>query len=377
MASRSNRKSRARTQQVVERVLKVIRDSQWQRVALSLAVVSEEPPTEFRIFRAGINTTSKGPFLFDDVAAQSVMSAYSKHVIGDEPGVMIDLEHLSVDDNATHYDPDARGWCRLELRGGELWACDVKWTPDGEARLREKRQRFISPTFAADKKTSRVVDLLNIALVANPATDRLMPLVAANKGTSMTRHEKMKALAAKLRNMMKDSGCGDEKMNELAALLSEMEDDDEEAPPSSKAPPAPPKKAKGDDEDKEDEESSKKLSRIEARLDAAEIRELISANRAKFQGSTGPALERVALKMTPKLAREYVEALPETAKAESTKTVEKLSANSGGAPPVETQEVKLSQDEAAWLRGVDPKFVEQVLAHKKVLASKPRRGEVN
>jgi hypothetical protein len=40
-----------------------------------------------------------------------------------------DLEHLSLDKESSSYDPDARGWFRLELRAGELWAVVTKWTP--------------------------------------------------------------------------------------------------------------------------------------------------------------------------------------------------------------------------------------------------------
>lgn len=146
-------------------------------VALAIAV-ADAPPTEFRIFAAGENATTKGTFLFDEQSAKTVMSAYKAHGID----VMIDLEHLSLEDSqeSRNFDPDARGWCRLELRNGELWAVAVSWTPDGDARLRDKRQRYISPAFETDPETKRVTRVLNIAITALPATDKLQPLVAAN-----------------------------------------------------------------------------------------------------------------------------------------------------------------------------------------------------
>lgn len=151
-----------------------------RHVALSIIAVGDTPPNEFRIFAAGENTTSKGTYLFDEAAARAVMAGYEKHGID----VMIDLEHLSVadPDSSINFDPDARGWCRLEVRNGELWAVDVKWTADGAARLTEKRQRYISPVFGFDKKTRRIIDVLNIAITALPATDQLEPLVAASYG---------------------------------------------------------------------------------------------------------------------------------------------------------------------------------------------------
>lgn len=156
-------------------------------VALGLSIAVDAPPSEFRIFSAGINTTSKGAFLFDEQAARDVMADYEAHGVD----VMIDLEHLSIanPDRSVNFDPDARGWCKLELRNGELWATQVSWTPDGEARLTEKRQRYISPVFGFDEKTRRVSEILNIAITALPATDNLDPLVAASRRSHLSQGE--------------------------------------------------------------------------------------------------------------------------------------------------------------------------------------------
>jgi hypothetical protein len=95
---------------------------------------------------------------------------------------MIDREHLSIADvdRSVNFDPDARGWCKLELRNGELWASQVTWTPDGTVRLSEKRQRYISPAFVIDD-ANRIVEILNIAITSMPATHNLEPLVAASR----------------------------------------------------------------------------------------------------------------------------------------------------------------------------------------------------
>ncbi len=145
-------------------------------LALAAPMVGAEPPTSFRLFGAGWNDTEKGRFLFDDEAARAVMAAYEAHGVDR----MIDLEHLSLDPEARHYDPDARGWCRLQLRNGELWAVDVRWTDDGRERLSGKRQRYISPAFKYDPDTRRVLELWNVALVAQPATREAEALVAAS-----------------------------------------------------------------------------------------------------------------------------------------------------------------------------------------------------
>lgn len=152
-----------------------------RRRSLNLAVLAldtsgEELPAEFRLFVAGWNETENGNYLFDDEAAAAVMAAQDAHQVDR----MIDLEHLSLDTESNNFDPDARGWCKLELRDdGSLWAVDVKWTEDGAQRLRDKRQRYVSPAFEIDPETKRVTKIVNIALTALPATHGTPELVAA------------------------------------------------------------------------------------------------------------------------------------------------------------------------------------------------------
>ncbi len=148
------------------------------RTTLALAITksaSGGAATEFRIWRRGTNPTSNGyDVLFDDAAARAVMAAYRAHGVD----VMIDLEHLSLDDRSPNHDPDARGWCHLELRNGELWAVNVRWTSDGARRLQERTQRYMSPAFALDDE-NRPTRVFNLALVAMPGTDATAPLAAS------------------------------------------------------------------------------------------------------------------------------------------------------------------------------------------------------
>lgn len=132
------------------------------------------PPTEFRIFRAGENPSTKGVFVFDDKAAAAVLAAYQTQGVE----YMIDLEHHALGEANREDSADARGWFKIELRAGELWAVDVRWTPDGARRLSEKTQRYISPAFLADED-GRIAELINVALVAMPATHGAPALVAA------------------------------------------------------------------------------------------------------------------------------------------------------------------------------------------------------
>ncbi|MCL2724846.1 MAG: phage protease [Polyangiaceae bacterium] len=139
-----------------------------------------EPPKEFRLFVRGWNDTEKGRFLFDDIAARLVMAAFRKWGVD----LAIDLEHQMLDDRPQP-DPtakDARGSCRLELRSdGSLWAVGVHWTKDGAARVREKRQRYVSPAFEFNPETMRIEEMINIAITSMPATHDAPALVAAAK----------------------------------------------------------------------------------------------------------------------------------------------------------------------------------------------------
>ena len=96
-----------------------------------LGVAPEAPlPTEFRLFKAGANDTTKGVFTLDADAMAEVLSAFELRGVE----LVIDLNHDSTDADAmvARADAsDARGWFKLADRNGELWAVDVTWTPDG------------------------------------------------------------------------------------------------------------------------------------------------------------------------------------------------------------------------------------------------------
>jgi len=122
------------------------------------------------------------------------MAAATEHGVD----CMLDLEHLSLDQESNAYDPDARAWFQLEVRNGELWAVNVRWTDDGARRLREKTQRYISPAFSIDDE-GRVTEIVNVALVAMPATHGTPALVAANRRPRMkTLKDRKNELAARL-----------------------------------------------------------------------------------------------------------------------------------------------------------------------------------
>lgn len=353
-------------------------------VTLAIAV-GATPPAEFRIFRAGLNSSRKGPVLFDAVAARQVMSAYAQH----GADLMIDLNHLSLDSDSPNYDADARGWCRLAVRDGELWAVQVRWTVDGRARLISKRQRYISPAFRRDTKTARPLFLHNIAITATPATDHPEPLVAASdRGTPMLNAEFLallglppdadadavaKAIAADPETTIAaisaefDEEAGEQPADADPAEVTEA-DECKPAPaapapapaPAAGAAKAPPGKVKKVTTEYHPmsavaAEMAKELVALRAESNDRRVRDIIRENREKFT----PALEKWALTQAPDVLEAFVASAPRLADPKRHKE----------PPASASSDVVLSAEEKKLCRlnGTDPA---KLLAHKLELAKR-------
>ncbi len=299
-------------------------------------IAGNEPPTEFRIFRAGVNESSKGPALFDSLAAEKVMTAFAQGGVD----LSIDLEHLSLDPESNNYSPDARGWFQLEVRDGELWAVNVRWTPDGERRLRERTQRYISPVFAYEEKTNRVTLIYNAAICANPATYATPALIAASKTAGHNMRilsvEVPQMLSEELKKIAKQLGLDPEKasLEDIMSAIATLQDDDGDGKPDEEVV----SNSDDADEDKDTEKLTKLLSKhpmllgrtVAARVgikalakDVAdlkknqattEVEQLIAANTNKIPLT----LEAWARTQTPEVLRSYLKSAPESARKPAT-----------------------------------------------------------
>jgi hypothetical protein len=162
---------------------------------LSIVLSGDEPPSEFCVFTAGTVETTKGTFTFDETASQSVMADYTAHGID----LMIDYDHASL--ASVTLDPalagKAAGWFNIEVRNGELWAVNVRWTEPAAEALRRKEWRFMSPAFQTED-SGRVTGLLNVALTNIPATRKLQPLMAASVLTTLGASMDPKLISAAL-----------------------------------------------------------------------------------------------------------------------------------------------------------------------------------
>ncbi len=137
---------------------------------------ADAPPSEFRLFKAGVNKTLKGDVVLDAAALQSVLASFAAY--GND--LVMDLEHRSLGPQRQTSDTDAMAWFKLAAKGDELWAVDVKWTDEGARRLTSKSQRYISPAVLTDEN-NRATEIANCALVSMPATLHTPALIAASR----------------------------------------------------------------------------------------------------------------------------------------------------------------------------------------------------
>lgn len=180
-----------------------------------------EAPEEFRMFRAGVNKTDKGDFLFDEEAAAAVMTSYAS----EGKQLMADYEHQSLVQPAIEAPASVKSFVP-QVRNGELWATAVKWTERARAYLAAGEYRFFSPAFIHDEKSGRISKLINFALTNNPATHALEPLVAASANSiegddTMTECTACTALSKQL-------AAKDEELKSLTARLTALESSDKE-----------------------------------------------------------------------------------------------------------------------------------------------------
>jgi len=143
------------------------------------------PPTEIRIFRAGINKTTKGSFLFDAEAAAAVMAAFTQY--GNE--LCFDLGHSIPDPSVSVENKKAVGWFTLEVRetddGPELWAINCRWKKEVAQEIADEEWGYVSPWFYFDESNGRVLEIINCALTNVPATFNAFPLrEAADRRTA-------------------------------------------------------------------------------------------------------------------------------------------------------------------------------------------------
>lgn len=136
-------------------------------------------PTEFRIFRAGANPSDKGTFIFDEIAAASVMRAFAKKITP----LTMDYEHMVAADPPIPAPASCSSWVP-EVRNGELWATRCNWTTKAKTAIEDREYTRFSPLFRNDPKTKRILSIINCTLTNTEALDGVDTLVAASTTAS-------------------------------------------------------------------------------------------------------------------------------------------------------------------------------------------------
>jgi phage I-like protein len=158
---------------------------------------AKEAPTEFRLFKMGVNDSEKGPVLFDEQSAVSVMSEWKRRGLE----LTADYEHSTLlKARKGEKSPNSCKSFGLEVRADGLYAVGCKWTDEAKADIESGRYRYFSPYFHHDED-GRVTALINFGLTNTPALNGIAPLMAASLLTEdidMDELEKAKARIAEL-----------------------------------------------------------------------------------------------------------------------------------------------------------------------------------
>jgi phage I-like protein len=160
---------------------------------VELADGTKSPPKEFKILAAGVNETTKGPVIMNATAGQSVL-ARMKDLGRDQ--LNFDYGHAQLGFMQSYEAARSAGWFSVEVRGEELWATNVNWTPTAAKALSDREFRYFSPALYLDRESGEVRELINIALTNIPATKHQTPLVASQTPESKDMDPELKALLA-------------------------------------------------------------------------------------------------------------------------------------------------------------------------------------
>lgn len=165
---------------------------------LALPVLDDgTPPTEFRIFRVGVNESDFGPVLFDAISAALTME--SRKDKGNP--LYFDLNHGMLRPNPTKEDAKSYGEFDLDVRAGELWAVNCRWTEEGAALIAKREYNLFSPAFQwfdDEAGQRRPYEVINCALVNLAGLNDIRPLAAGasltNEGDGTMNETELKAL---------------------------------------------------------------------------------------------------------------------------------------------------------------------------------------
>jgi phage I-like protein len=172
------------------------------------------PPSEFRVFRAGPNPSDYGEIIFDAKAAEMVMGEVARK---GNP-LFFDWNHGSELPKAqkTRENAAAAGQFKPFIRDGELWV-SCEWNADGFEDVKKRRYNLFSPTFPYDDTDGviRPCGLSSIALLNRAGLDHIDRIAA---GAASTDHEGDHAMnEAEIKKLQDDLRAANERIVSLEA----------------------------------------------------------------------------------------------------------------------------------------------------------------
>lgn len=250
-------------------------------------------PTAFLIWHEGSNVTDHGEHFFTEESAKVLIAS----AIARKNRFSIDVDHMSLNEQAPPENHKAVGWFDIEVRDGNLWAVNVEWTDAVRAGFTKAvpEWKYFSPAYETKKKTGEIARLLNMAVTNNPATWDVTTLATSSTENAMEDYDKMslaeciaafgeqkdeskkaalsKAIRAKFKAAFPDEGEG-EKKDEPKKEEKKASDAGEKKEETKAAEPPPEKKEEkkataDDDEKKAESIATSAVAKFEAKQKAS------------------------------------------------------------------------------------------------------------
>jgi hypothetical protein len=193
------------------------------RATLRLVDLTGDPPGEVLLFRSGTNRSYKGLLLFDEEAARRVLADVNEH--GAE--LFFDYDHASLF-GFSKGSGEAAAWFTLEVKSGDLWAVNVRWTEEAAEKVRARKYRYISPAVDYETNSNRITRLINVALTNLPASHGLTPLMAASQGENRMLEGALAHIATEL-GLDPDKASDDDVIKAFDDHMAGLGEEDEEA----------------------------------------------------------------------------------------------------------------------------------------------------
>lgn len=298
------------------------------------------PPKEFRILAAGVNETTKGPVIMNAAAGQSVLAKMKE--LGRD-SLNFDYGHAQLGFMQSYEAARSAGWFNVEVRGEELWATNVNWTPTARKALADREFRYFSPALYLDRESGEVRELINIALTNIPATKHQTPLVASQAPAGPAKDPSTMTLEQLL------AAFGVQNATQLAAKFQTLGSDNEKLV-----------KAAG--------EMQAQLSAATAEL-ATFKAEKTKAEKADYvaqlstQGKLPPALRDWALGQDMSVLKSFADAAPVIAAADPAKTSTPKPAGT------DVTAATLSDDEKAMCKMMNLSEADYIATKKELLSA--------